>query len=102
MEGIKARIKLKHIQGAELAYIYEKDLLNQIGLKPTEYDPSETFMNIDDVILLNDKRYKIVGINTKFLNEIEDMEDLGGINMYGIGEQLPYNFQITYLLEDNF
>lgn len=99
MAGILARVKIKHVQGAEIAYLYEKEILDQIGLNPTEYDPNETFFNIGDEFTLNEDRYKVVNILTKFFNQIHEPHNLG-ISIYGIGEQQPYNFQITYEVDN--
>lgn len=101
-EGIKARIKLVHIQGAELGYIYEKKELYNLGLKPTENDRFETFFNVGDVVKIVDTNYKVIKIHTKIFEELIGDENIGGINIYGIGRQQSFNFQITYVLDDNF
>ena len=101
-QGIKARVKFVHVKGAELGYIYEKKELYKLGLKPSEYDKFETYLNVNDLIKIAETEYKIIKIHTKVLEELIGGEDLGGINMYGIGEQQSFNFQITYVLDDNF
>jgi hypothetical protein len=100
MSGIFARIKIRHTQGAELAYIYEKEVLDEIGLKPTKYDPTETFFNVGDQFFLEDRQYKVIAIHTKFLNETYYPDGKKGINLFGIGEQQPFNFQITYEVDN--
>ena len=101
-QGINARVKFVNIKGAELGYIYEKKELYNLGLKPSEYDKFETYLNIGDLIKIVETDYKIVNIYTKVFEELLGDEDLGGINMYGIGEQRPFNFQVTYVLDNNF
>lgn len=101
-QGIKARVKFVNLKGSELGYIYEKKELYNLGLKPSEYDKFETYLNIGDLIKIVEKEYKIITIHTKVFEELIGGEDLGGINMYGIGEQQSFNFQITYVLDDNF
>src|SRR4051812_37821956 len=99
MSGILARIKIKHVQGAELAYLHEKEILEKIGLVPSTFDSSETFFNVGDEFYLGDTKYKVISIYTKFFKEIYEPDNYG-INMYGIGETLPFNFQITYEVDD--
>jgi hypothetical protein len=99
MAGILARIKIEHVQGAEIAYMYEKEILDQIGLNPTEFDTNETFFNIGDKFQLGERSYRVVNIYTKFFNQIHEPHGYG-VNIYGIGEQQPYNFQITYEVEN--
>lgn len=101
-QRIKTRVKFAHIKGAELGYIYEKKELYNLGLKPSEYDKFETYLNVGDLIKIVETEYKIIKIHTKVLEELISGEDLGGVNMYGIGEQKSFNFQITYVLDDNF
>lgn len=100
-KGISARIKFVHVKGAELAYFYEKKLLDKLGLIPDTFDPNQTFMNVGETITLFEKKYKIVNILTKFFKEeYEDYMNYG-VNVSGVGEQLPFNFQITYELDDS-
>lgn len=101
-QGIKARVKLEHVKGAELAYIYEKKELYNLGFKPSEYDKFETYLNVGDLIKIAEVEHKIIKIHTKVLEELIGSEDFGGSNMYGLGEQQSFNFQITYVLDDNF
>ena len=101
-KGILARVKIRHVNGGEIAYIYEKKILEQLGLKPSEQDSIETFMNTDDIIELNGERFKIVKIHTKFFNTTFGEESWKyGTNLYGIGDiEIPFNFQITYVVDN--
>jgi len=99
-QSILARVKLKHVQGADIAYFYNYKIFKELGLKPSEFDPTETFLNVGDVITYDDKKYKIVKIHSKFFNETTDLNTGKGTNLLGVGEQLPFNFQITYELDD--
>lgn len=101
-KGILARVKIRHIEGGEIAYIYEKKILEQLGLKPSEQDSPEIFINIDDIIEIDGVKYKIVKIHTKFYNKTFGEEYWKyGINLNGIGDiEIPFNFQITYIVDD--
>ena len=98
MSGILVRIRIVHVKGADIAYFYEKEILDKLGLSPTQYDAHETFFNVGDEFQLGDERYRVVSINTKFFDETHKPHNYG-INIYGIGEMLPFNFQITYNVE---
>lgn len=99
MSGILARVMIRHEQGATISHFCEKGLLDQIGLVPTKFDPNETFFNVNDVITIDGRELKIIRINTKFYNKTHEPHNYG-INMYGVGEELPYNFEITYVVND--
>ena len=99
-QKIQTRVKLKHVKGAEIAYIYDFEILKSINSNPSEFDPSETFLNVGDSITYEDKKFKIVKIYTKFFSEIVDLNLGEGTNLLGIDEQLPFNFQITYELDN--
>ncbi len=101
-QNILARIKLKHVKGAEIAYLYDFEILKSISSKLSDFDPSVTFLNVGDFIDYDEQKFKIVNINTKFFNETEDLDQGKGINLVGIGEQIPFNFQITYELDNEY
>lgn len=101
-QNILARIKLKHVKGAEIAYLYDFGILKSINSKPSDFDPSVTFLNVGDFIDYDEQKFKIVNINTKFFNETEDLDQGKGTNLVGIGEQFPFNFQITYELDNEY
>jgi hypothetical protein len=99
MSGILTRIKIKHVKGGELAYILEKEIFDEMGLQPTQYDKNETFLNIGDIFTLGKAKYIVVNIFTKIYNQTYEPDNYG-INLYRIGENLPFNFQITYEVDD--
>jgi hypothetical protein len=101
-QNILARIKLKHVKGAEIAYLYDFEILKSISSKPSDFDPSETLLNVGDIIDFDEQKFRIVNINTKFFKETEDLNQGKGTNLVGIGEQLPFNFQITYVLDNEY
>ena len=101
-KGILARVRIRHMEGGEIAYIYEKKILEQLGLKSSGQDSTETFINVDDIIELNGVKYKIVKIHTRFFNKTFGEEYWKyGTNIYGIGDiEIPFNFQITYVVDN--
>jgi len=99
-QSILTRVKLKHIKGATLGYLYNFEFLKSLNPSPRESIPSETLLNVDDIITYEGKKFKIKAICSKFFSETDDFSDGKGVNLLGIGGQLPFNFQITYILDD--
>jgi len=99
MENILVRIKLRYEQGGEIAYFSSKEVLDTFELQVNEHESSETFFNVGDTINLNGNRLIVKKINTKFFNKLYSPSNYG-INTLGIGEDGPFNFQITYLVDD--
>jgi len=95
--GILARVYIEDENGNELCYIYELDLLKKLIVKKNE-SSYETFLNIGDIIRFSDSDFIVKGIFIKFLNETDADFLKYGINMYGLGEILPFNLQITYVV----
>lgn len=98
-ENILSRIKLKNVKGADIAYFYDYEIFKELGVAPNEHDPSEFFLNVGDKLTYDGTEYKIVNIHSKFFDETTDLNHGKGINLHGAGEQLPFNFQITYVVE---
>jgi hypothetical protein len=98
MSGILARVRIKHKEGADIACLYQKEDLNQLGLMPTKFAPNETFLNVGDEFSLGDDNYRVVDINTKIFNQTYEPTNYG-VNLSG-GKQEPYNFQITCVVEN--
>ena len=99
MSEILTRIKIKNVKGAEIAYLYHKETLEKIGLQPDGFDPKCTFINVGSEFTIEDKMYRVVNIATIFFPETYDVEDKG-TNLYAMDEQVPFNFQITYIVEN--
>src|SRR3569833_1706870 len=99
MSGILARIKFIHVKGAVINYLYEKEILDKNCITPTEFDPNETFFNVGDHITKKERQYTVVNIYTKFFNQTHQVHNYG-TNLRRIGEKLPYNFEITYEVDD--
>lgn len=104
MEGIKARIRIRNMREKDIAYIYDINALRNLFPNRNMNSYEEKFLNpfeIDpdnSVIELNEEKYKILYINTKFANITFDANGIG-ISPYGIGQDHPFNFQITYIVE---
>ncbi len=99
MSGILARIKIKHVKGANIAYLYQIESLERFGLLASDADFNVTFFNVGDIFHYEDVKYKVVNIHTKFFNDIHEPHNYG-VDLYGIDDHEPFNFQITFVVEN--
>jgi hypothetical protein len=99
-EGIKARISIgKHEQG-DIAFIYDFNLLKKLNVAPDDFFTNYHFLSIGAKFELGEKKYKVTEIKPLFYEKTFDMSNPPGFNMYGIGEQLDYNFEIALFVEE--
>lgn len=96
--GILARIYIKLENGSEVCYIYEHEIVKNIVVKSNQ-DPYTTLLNVGDKFHFEDADYEVKRIATNFLNQTDSEYMNYGMNMYGIGEQLPFNFEIVYIVD---
>jgi len=99
MEGIKARVKIKYSEGADIAYLYSREALNSLGLVADSFDENQTFLNVGAIISIGKERFKVVRILTKFHTETYNPNPKYGVDIYGVDDMQPFNFQITYEVE---
>jgi hypothetical protein len=97
MSGISTRIKIKNVEGADIAFLYQKETLEQIGLFPSKSNPDATSFNVGDEFSLEETKYRVLNIYTVFFKQTEP--DNKGTNLYALDEEEPFNFQITYEVE---
>jgi len=99
-ENIKARISLgKHKQG-DIAFIYDFNLLKLLNVP---HDPTFTsyhFLTVGAELEFNEIKYRVSEISLFFYDKTKDMSNPPGFNMYGVGEQLDYNFEIALFVEE--
>lgn len=72
MNRLIARIHFRHVGGADVAYFNSDTEFGQLGLKPDSYDKDLTFLNVGNVINLDDKQFKVVEINISIGNYFGD------------------------------
>ena len=97
MTSILTKVVIKHIQGNELASIYENDSFSDIIL-PQE-GQNNPYLNIENEFMVHGEKYKIVKIRSKFFNQMKEVPNKG-MSMNVNGKQQPYNFQITYEVDN--
>lgn len=97
--GLFARTHIIHEKGADIAYIYELEVLKELVVKSNK-GKYETALNIGDKFRFSDGEFVVKKIATRFLSETDTEFMNCGINMYGVGEILPFNFEIVYVVAD--
>lgn len=101
MTQILTKIKIKHERGAEIAYTMDLDIIKQLGLQPDKEFKEVTELNIGTVLTFSDgKKMKITKISTWFYDPTQEIDERYGINIYGVGKNYPYNFEIIYHVGD--
>lgn len=84
--SINSRIAIRDVNGGDIAYIYQHDILKKLGLEKDKEFTTYTFLDIGTIITLEDIRYEIKNIRSLFLDNNVSMKNSPGINLYGIGE----------------
>ena len=75
-QNILTRVKLKHTKGAKMAYLYNFEILKSLNLNPSEFDPSETLLNVGDSITFKDQKFKILDVD--LINELTTFVQIAG------------------------
>jgi hypothetical protein len=97
-KGIFSRILFKTEGEGYKKYIHQKTMLEELGLIPDSSEMNETYINIGDIVKLDSFNFKIIEIRTKFLPKT--LQENDNFDYYKPNEPLPYNFQITYIVEE--
>ena len=99
-ESIKTRISIGKQEQGDIAYIYDFNLLKILNVKSDDFFTNSMILDIGTEIEIGEKRYKINEIRTVFYDKTYDMSNPPGINIYGIGQPLNFNFEIMYFVDD--
>lgn len=101
MTAIKTRIVIADVNIPEKPFYYTSDHreLYRLGVKIEKGPFNPSYISIDDILHTPSGKYKVVSIETKFQDEWANTGEYG-INVHGHGDFFPYNFEITYLVEE--
>jgi len=97
--GILARVSIGRNKAGDISYIYQYNLLNEIGLKKDSFFTDQTIIKTGTILTINDEKFKVVEIQTTFFDHLVDMSNPPGYNLTGVGEALNYNFEIIYFVD---
>jgi hypothetical protein len=99
-ESIKTRISIGKQKQGDIAFIYDFNLLEQLNVAPDAILTNCHSLSIDSEFKFNEKEYKVIEINPIVYDKTKDMANPPGVNIYGIGEPLDYNFEIILFVEE--
>ena len=99
MTSIKGYIRIKYESAGDILYTTDLDTLRSFGL---ERDPEfEDLTVVEEGTILNIPEVGKVKVTSMYTYFHDKDEKIGsaGINLYGRGENYPFNFVITYYVE---
>jgi len=99
MEQLQVRIYLEHVQGAEIAYFYNRESFDLLNIERQEYDKSQ-FIEIGDIFEYEGKRYKVENINFKMDEYFHKMDYRIGTNLYSPTDPSDFNCQIGIFVDN--
>lgn len=99
MEILQCRILIQHVQGATIAYLYNRESFDLLGIKHHEYDNSQ-FIEIGHEFEYDGTRYVVKNINFKLEEKTYKMDHGYGINMYSPTDPSDYNCQIGVFVDN--
>ena|ERR1044071_207995 len=103
-ERFFARILFKYASkdghaGREICYIYNREDLDALYLiKKHTFDNSQ-FIEIGDILVLEDRKCEVKQINFKLYNEINEMGHGFGVNVLSPSDPTDFNCQIGVFVE---
>lgn len=99
MEQLHLRILINHVQGAEIAYFYNRESFNLLNIIKQEYDQSQ-FVEIGDIIKINGEDYIVKNLNFKMENQLFNLNPEYGVNMYSPTDPTQYNCQVGIFVDN--
>lgn len=101
MEPLLTRIYIEHVQGATIAYLYNRESFDLLKIKKQQYDNSQ-FIEVGDIIEYEDRKYVVRTINFKMCEKMDEVEKrLGyGVNMYAPTDPSNYSCQIGLFVDN--
>ncbi|MFN3530251.1 MAG: hypothetical protein ACK417_10065 [Bacteroidia bacterium] len=99
MEPFISRILIQHVQGATIAYLYNRESFELLKIDRQQYDNSQ-FIEIGQVIEYNEKKYKVESVNFKMEEKLYKMDPSVGFNMYAPTDPSDFNCQIGVFVDN--
>ena len=100
MEQLQARILIKHVEGAEIAYLYNREAFDLLNIKLEDWDKSQ-FIEAGTSLEYDGKKYIVESVNFKMEPELYGTFNESGVNMYSPTDSMPHNCQIRVLVKNS-
>ena len=101
-EPLAAKIAIFHMDNSEIASLYSRESFNLLGV-PLNND-KQSFLEIGNMLIINDKKYVIKEINFKMESYFwKAIEESYGVNMYSMdanAQGFDQNCQIGIFVEE--
>ena len=97
--NILTQIRFKHVKGAEKLNTTDSSVLKTLGLEVDAEFNDLWRLDNGTIITIESVKYEIKGISTRFYKDTDEMNQDKGYYS-GVGEPLPYNFAITYYIDN--
>ncbi len=99
MEALQARILIQHVQGATIAYLYNRESFDLLNIPPHTYDSSQ-FIEVGSTIEYDGTKYNVKSVNFKMDKDLNVMDNKYGINMYAPTDPSDFNCQIGVFVDN--
>lgn len=99
MESLQVRILLQHVQGATIAYFYNRESFDILNIEKKEYDNSQ-FIEIGNTLEYDERKYVVKEINFKMEEKLHEMDNKYGVNMYSPTDPSDFNCQIGVFVDN--
>lgn len=99
MEILQTRILLSHVQGARIAYFYNRESFDLLNIDRQTYDNSQ-FVEIGQKIEYDGVRYIVKNINVKLEEKTFKMNNEYGVNLYSPTDASDFNLQIGVFVDN--
>lgn len=93
MEALQVRILIKHVQGATIAYLYNREAFDLLKIEKDAF-ANDQFVEIGQILEFEGSKYIVDHFNFKMEEELHDMDHGYGINMYSPTKPSNFNCQI--------
>lgn len=99
METLKMRILIQHVQGADIAYLYNRAAFDLLMIDKHEYDNSQ-FVEVGTKIEYDGRKFEVKSENLKLYPENYEKNHGKGINLYSPTEHADYNCQLGVFVDN--
>ncbi len=99
MEQLQARILIMHVEGAEIAYLYNREGFNLLNIKREEWDKSQ-FIQAGTSLEYNGEKYIVDSVNFKMEPNLYGEFNDTGINLHSPTDSMPHNCQIGVFVKN--
>ncbi len=89
---------IKHLEGAEIAYLYNREAFDLLKIDKHEYDNSQ-FVAVGTKIEYDERKYEVKSIILKLFPETYEMNHGKGINLFSPTEQADFNCQLGVFVD---